>query len=305
MGKNIESLLMRLRKPQGPTEVILDTDTFNEIDDRYALAFLVKAGNKLQLRGIHAAPFSNQNSTGPSDGMEKSYNEIFNMLSLLNRNDLTGVVKRGSLQYLPSETDPVDSPAARHLVELAMGYTESRPLYVIAIGAITNVASALILQPEIKDRIVIIWLGGHALDWPDTKEFNMAQDVAAARVVFGCGVAVVQLPCMGVASAFVASGPELDFWLRGKNELCDYLVDRTARAAIQDSGIPTWTRTIWDVTAVAWLLEGDYMLDRLEHIPIPQYDHHYSFDPSRHFYRYVYHIDRDKLFGALVENLVS
>jgi inosine-uridine nucleoside N-ribohydrolase len=285
--------------------VILDTDTFNEIDDQYALAFLVKSGDKLRIRGIHAAPFFNENSSGPGEGMEKSYDEIFRVLALLKRDDLKGLVKKGSPRYLPSETEPVDSPAARHLAELAMGYTEDRPLYVIAIGAITNAASALLLQPAIKDRIVIVWLGGHALDWPDTKEFNMAQDVAAARVVFNSGAAVVQLPCMGVVSAFTVSGPELEYWLRGKNELCDYLVDVTTKAALRDSGLSAWTRAIWDVTAVAWLLEGGYMLDRLEHIPIPQYDHHYSFDPTRHFYRYVYHINRDRLFGALCEKLAE
>jgi hypothetical protein len=45
------------------------------------------------------------------------------------------------------------------------------------------------------------------------------------------------------------------------------------------------------------------MADRLEHIPIPQYDHRYSFDPTRHFYRYIYHINRDKLFEALFAKL--
>ncbi|GHV62016.1 hypothetical protein AGMMS49587_07680 [Spirochaetia bacterium] len=40
-----------------------------------------------------------------------------------------------------------------------MHYSEDNPLYVIAIGTITNVASALLIKPEIKDRIVIIWLG--------------------------------------------------------------------------------------------------------------------------------------------------
>jgi inosine-uridine nucleoside N-ribohydrolase len=133
----------------------------------------------------------------------------------------------------------------------------------------------------------------------------MAQDVAAARVVFDSGAAVVQLPCMGVVSAFAAGGPELEYWLRGRNELCNYLVDYTAKSAVKDGGLPNWTRAIWDVTAVAWLLDGDYMLDRLEHIPIPQYDHHYSFDPNRHFYRYVYHINRDKLFNALFEALAK
>jgi hypothetical protein len=298
-------LLKRLQKPSGPVDVVIDTDTYNEIDDQFALAFLIKSEEKLRLKGIYAAPFYNQNSSSPGDGMEKSYNEIFNVLSLMKRDDLKPLVRRGSLNYLPSETEPVDSPAAQALAELAMTYSEDRPLYVIAIGAITNVASALLLQPEIRDRIVIVWLGGQALDWPDNKEFNLFQDVASARVVFGCGAALVQLPCMGVVSAFATSGPELEYWLRGKNELCNYLVDYTTKSALKDGGLPNWTRAIWDVTTIGWFLEGDYMLDRLEHSPIPEYDHHYAFDKRRHFIRYVYHINRDKLFEALFKKLAE
>jgi inosine-uridine nucleoside N-ribohydrolase len=300
-----EGLLRRLEKPAGPVDVVIDTDTYNEIDDQFALAFLIKSEEELRLKGIYAAPFFNRNSASPGDGMEKSYNEIFNVLALMKRDDLKPLVQKGSVDYLPSEKDPVDSPAARALVELAMRYTEDRPLYVLAIGAITNVASAILLKPEIVNRIVIVWLGGQALHWPDNREFNLFQDVAAARIVFGCGAALVQLPCMGVVSAFAASGPELEYWLRGKNELCDSLVDVTTKAANHDSGIPTWTRAIWDVTTVGWLLEGEFMLDRLEHSPIPEYDHHWSFDPTRHFFRYVYHIHRDNLFKALFEKLAE
>lgn len=61
-----------------------------------------------------------------------------------------------------------------------MEYTPEKPLYVVAIGAITNVASALLMRPEIKDRMVLVWLGGNSLEWPDNKEFNLFQDVAAA-----------------------------------------------------------------------------------------------------------------------------
>lgn len=66
---------------------------------------------------------------------------------------------------------------------------------------------------------------------------------------------------------------------------------------------PCWTRPIWDVTAVGWLLGERFMLDRLEPSPIFQYDHHYSFDKSRHPMRYVYHIQRDELFADLFEKL--
>jgi inosine-uridine nucleoside N-ribohydrolase len=305
MDQYDEGLFRRLTKPTGPVDVILDTDTYNEIDDQFALSFMVKSPEKFNMRGFYAAPFFNSNSTGPADGMEKSYNEILSLLSLMKRDDLKNIVKRGSEKYLPSETEAVDSPAARGVADLAMGHSPEKPLYVVAIGAITNVASALLIKPEIKDRVVIVWLGGHAREWPDTREFNMAQDVAAARVVFNSGAAVVQLPCMGVVSSFTSSGPELEYWLRGKNKLCDYLVDYTTKSALKDGGLPNWTRVIWDVTAAGWLLDGDYMLDRLEHIPIPQYDHHYSFNPNRHFYRYVYHINRDKLFQRLFDTLAN
>jgi hypothetical protein len=50
-------------------------------------------------------------------------------------------------------------------------------------------------------------------------------------------------------------------------------------------------------------LDGPFMLDRLEHSPIPQYDHHYSFDKTRHIIRYVYYISRDKLFEDLFNKL--
>ena len=296
-------LIRRLEKPKGRVDVVIDTDTYNEIDDQYALSYLIKSDEKLDLKAIYAAPFFNEKSTGPADGMEKSYREIMNVLTLLEREDLKEHVYRGSTEYLPSETEPVISDAAKDLAERAMNNTEEHPLYVVAIAAITNVASALLLNPDIKNRIVLIWLGGNATNWPDNKEFNLYQDVAGARIVFGCGVPLVQLPCMGVVSAFTTSGPELEYHLRGKNKLCDYLVNVTTTEAAACNGGPVWTRPIWDVTAVAWLLDGDFEEDCLIHSPIPEYDNRYAFDNNRHFIKYVYHIKRDKLFADLFAKL--
>lgn len=298
-------LISRLKKPEGKVDVVIDTDTYNEIDDQFALAYLIKSDEKLNLKAIYAAPFFNSKSSGPADGMEKSYQEILRVLTLMEREDLKEVVFRGSTEYMPSEDEPVLSDAAKDLAERAMNYTEENPLYVIAIGAITNVSSALLLKPEIKDRMVLIWLGGNATHWPHNKEFNLYQDVAGARIVFGCEVPLVQLPCMGVVSAFTTSGPELEYHLRGKNKLCDYLVDVTTKEALECYGGSTWTRPIWDVTAVAWLLDGDFMEESLIHSPIPEYDDRYAFDNNRHFIKYVYHIKRDNLFADLFKKLAK
>lgn len=297
-------LLNRLKRPDGKVRMVLDTDTYNEIDDQYALAYALLSGDRLQLEAIYAAPFSNSKAKTPGEGMEKSYDEIHRVLKLMKREELASVVYRGSESYLPDENTPVDSPAARDLISRAMAQPSDEPLYVVAIGAITNVASALLLEPKIAEKIVLVWLGGHELEWPDTREFNMVQDIPAARVAFGCGVPLVQLPCMGVVSAFTTTGPELTHWLKGKNILCDYLCDITHEEAVLCKQGNAWSRALWDVTAVAWLT-GDFMLDRLEHSPIPTMDGHYAFDRRRHLIRYVYHIRRDKLMEDLFTKLAK
>lgn len=296
----MEALLKRLQHPGKIVDVILDTDTYNEIDDQFALAYLLNSPEACNVKAVYAAPFFNENSTGPEDGMERSYDEILHLLTLMKREDMKPHVFKGSRTYLPSETEPVDSDAARDLVERAMNYSPEEPLYVVAIGAITNIASALIMKPEIKDRIVIVWLGGHAKHWPHTREFNMYQDIAAARIIFGCGAALVQLPCMGVVSEFTISEPELEAFFRGKNDLCDYLADHSIEAVRTYTDSPVWTRVIWDVTAVGWLILPEAFESVLTPAMIPEYDGQYGFDETRHFMRYVYHVDRDKLMRDLV-----
>lgn len=299
-----EQRLSMLQAPTGKVDMVLDTDAYNEIDDQFAIAYALTATEKLNLKALYAAPFHNRRSTGPRDGMEKSYAEILQLLTLARREY---PVYRGSETYLPDEQTPVSSPAAQDLAERAMAYTPQHPLYVVAIGAITNVASALLLKPEIADRVVVVWLGGHALEWHDNLEFNIKQDVAAARIVFGSGAPLVMLPCMGVVSGFTTTGPELSHWLQGKNPLCDYLVRQTCEEANRYASGRVWSRVIWDVTAVGWLLNDreQFMLDKLIPTPIPEYDHHYAQDPRRPLCRYVYFVKRDALMGDLFSHLTS
>ena len=302
---NQDTLIKLLTPPRGKVDMVLDTDAYNEIDDQFAISYALKSTDKTDVKALYAAPFHNENSSGPLDGMEKSYDEIKKIIALAGRADLEPNVYRGSGCYLTDEKTPVESPAMRDLIERARGYSTDNPLYVVAIGAITNVASALLLKPEIRDRIVLVWLGGNALHWPDNREFNMYQDIAAGRIVFGCGAALVQLPCAGVVSGFSVSEPEFKDYFLGKNELCDYLAHYAIEEGRRWAQAETWSRVIWDVTAVAWLLDGEFMDDTLLHSPIPQYDDTWTPSNTRHFMRYVYSIHRDVLLKDLVQKLTE
>lgn len=296
-----------LMPPKGQVDVILDTDAFNEIDDQYAIAYLLACGEKLNIKGFCAAPFYiNGRSASPADGMERSYQEILKILKLVERTEFLDKVYRGSLTYLPNENTPVESDSADFMATLADCYSPQKPLYIVAIGAITNVASAILKNPQMVENTVIIWLGGRGLHMPrGVQEFNMQQDIAAARVVMGCGVPVVQLPCTGVVDHFITTGPELNYWLVDKNPLADYLARNTIQEAESYARGKPWSRVIWDVTAVAWLMNDDYrfMHGRLCPSPIPEYDGHYAIDPNRHFITYVYEIYRDALMEELFRRL--
>ncbi len=297
--------IQRLTKPgPGLLDVVLDTDAYNEVDDPFALAYLIRSPERIRLLAVYAAPFLNEKVASPAEGMHKSVEEIERILRLCGQTDGRIPVRRGATAFLPEEETPVASEAAEHLIALAQNQPADRPLYVLSIGAITNVASALLLQPAIAEKIVVVWLGGHAHSWPDTCEFNMFQDYAAARVAFGCGVPFVQLPCLGVVSHLTAGQAELEQYLAGKNDLCTYLYQKVI-AEEAWRGDRLWSRTIWDVAAAAWLIRPESMRDALVHSPIPSYDGHYGHSETRHMIRCLYQLDRDAIFADLFERLAA
>jgi hypothetical protein len=116
----------------------------------------------MTVEAFYAAPFHNKRSNGPGDGMEKSYDEIVRVLDKLGHhsNDL---VFRGATSYLPADLRPPSNPAVDDLIRRALASPEDDPLYVVAIGAITNIAAAILIEPEIIKHIVVVWLGGNAL----------------------------------------------------------------------------------------------------------------------------------------------
>lgn len=299
-----EQKFKNLLVPTDKVDVVLDTDAYNEIDDQFAIAYLLSCKEKLNTKAIYAAPFFNPNSTDAEDGMEKSYNEILKLLSLM---DEKVDVFKGSNTYLENESTPVFSSAAFDLAQRANQYSPEHPLYVVAIGAITNIASAILINPEVAENTVVVWLGGHALHYHDTKEFNLKQDIAAARVVMSSGVPFVQLPCNGVVSEFRISKPELEYWLKGKNKIADYLATNAIKTADSYALGTAWTRCIWDVVAVAWLMndENRFMESRIIPVHMPTYDNYYSERPNDLPIRYVYYINRDFLMTDLINRILQ
>jgi len=289
----------RLQPPQGKIRLVIDSDTYNEIDDQFAISYALLSPEKLEVEAIHAAPFFNERSTDPADGMEKSYQEIFRLLEKINHS-AEGFVFRGSNRYLPDLENPIRSEAALDLVNRAMKSEKGDLLYVVGIAALTNIAAAILIEPAIIDRIVVVWLGGHPLHWHHTREFNLKQDVLAARLIFDCGVPLVQIPCLGVASHLLTSLPEIERHVEAKGAIGDYLA-ATFQACSSDHF--AFSRPIWDISAVAWLVNDNWVPTEIVHSPILTDQLTWSFDRRRHFIRSAFFVKRDPIFRDLFKKL--
>lgn len=290
----------RLAPAKHIAHMVLDTDTYNEVDDQFALAYGLLATDCVSLDAVYAAPFHNNRSVGPEDGMLKSYDEIHRVIERI-KTVPKDFVFHGSRQWLKDADGPVDSPAARDLIDKALKSVDE-PLYVLSIGAPTNVASAILMEPEIIKHIVLVWLGGHPHEWPQTREFNLFQDLASSQVLFNSGVPMVQIPCVNVAEHLRVSLPFLHEYLQGKSAIGDYLTDIVDHYTNDPF---CWSKVIWDISTVAWMVNHTWFATKLVPAPTLNADFTYSQNYTRHLMRVATHLNRDAIFRDLFTRMAN
>lgn len=295
------NLKRMLELPSGKIPVVIDSDTYNEIDDQYAVGYAILSPERMDIEAIYAAPYLNDRSTNPADGMEKSYDEILRLLKLL-RHDAKGKVFRGSDRFFAKDRKPVESPAALDLIDRAMK-PRSTPLYVLTLGCPVNVSSAILMEPKIKEKIVVVWLGGTTHDWPSAREFNLYQDVYASQVLFDSGVPLVQIPTKNVSEHLRTTAPEAELWLKGKSPLCDYLYEEFLDYyKVHTKGKPQpypWSKVIWDISVVAWVVNPEWVPSALVPSPILTDDLRWEKRAGRPMIRVATDVHRDPVFYDL------
>lgn len=346
-----------LRNPTGRVRCVIDTDTRNEIDDQFALAWALLSQDALNIEAIYAAPYSFRNrldelrkansirsgtetaigkgfellhrysaqlnrlhdkgidisddrQIDPQDvtmvtagvGMEKSYQEILLVCEKMGIN-FADKVYRGSDRYLKSYDTPVQSDAVDHLIETAKTASPDDPLQVVAIGAPTNVASALLLAPEIIRNIVVSWTAGYPTSVMGMfqESFNMEQDMLSSQLLFDSGVPLVYLPGFHVGAQLSLSLPEMETWVKGKGEIGDYLYwlfmnnPHYPFQGMDDYFGRTWV--IWDLINFAWLMNPDWVPTFMTDAPYLTNDQKWlRKDEARHPMREALDINRDAIY---------
>ena len=168
--------------------VIVNTDAKNEADDQYAIVHAVLTPS-FDLHGIIPAHYGTRKT---ATSMQESHDETVKLLRLMGLEGDVHVAD-GASGAIAEESTPVDSPGAQLIIAEAM-QDDPRPLYIAFYGPLTDMASALLLEPRIAERNVrVIWIGGGP--WPSGGgEYNLSNDIHAANVVMKSRVELWQVP---------------------------------------------------------------------------------------------------------------
>lgn len=287
---------MNLLKSTKKINVILDTDTYNECDDQFALAYMIKSQDIFNIEAITIAPFSHKiKNVNSKDSQDLSYNEVLKVCKWLNFDTLNKVFK-GSTDYLQNGYDK-NNQAIDKIIEVAL---KNEKTYIMSIGAITNIALAIKKEPKIINKIEVIWLGGHSLLQNNNLEYNFKQDIEAVRFVFSSKVKLTIIPCKNVASNLKTSIYELNHYLKNKNELCNYLIDRFYNDGYH--GVQE-RRVIWDISVIAYMINKEWFTYEDISCPNINEDTSYETTTNNHKITMVNYIDVDKVYSDLFKKL--
>ncbi|MGN0973793.1 MAG: nucleoside hydrolase [Bacilli bacterium] len=279
-------------------KVILDTDMYNEVDDQFALTYLMKSLDVFDLEAITIAPFLKSgyaNTETIEEGTEKSYETTLNILDMLNKTEYKEKVYKGATKYFNDSKET--NEAVEKIIEIA---NKNNKTTILAIGAITNVALAIEKSPEIVNKIKVVWLGGNSFLTKDNSEFNFRQDIKAVQKVFDSKVELVVIPCRNVAANLSTTIYELKHYLSENTKLNKYLCEEFIKCKKSFMKEPAdeigSSKTLWDLSAIAYEINADWFKSEMISCPIVLDNGLYEQTTDRHQVIFVNDLYRNKIY---------
>ena len=276
--------------------LIIDSDAGTEIDDLYAIALAVASPDRFDIEGFVATHFAamTRGAAGPQS-IEKSYEAIIQVLEVAASGGRYRIARGAHpMQYAgwPSEGDGVD-----FIIERAHAGSPERPLWVVAIGAATNIASAISKDPSIAGKVRFVFHARSPETWPERSvQYNVKGDVTAARTLLESPAPLVWFDTgTNLCRSFnrtaetVATCGKLGAYLHDFRRRREYFM--------RDN------KGFFDLADIAWMLKPE--LCREEVVPAPTMDHHMFFDHGRvHGCMHrVHEIDNDPTWDLLCQKL--
>lgn len=221
-------------------QIIVDADTGNEVDDLYALVRVLLEPS-LEVTALNATHWQTSHWSIPNS-MENSHR--LNQ-QLLGEMGIQVKTLRGAAARMYDWGDRAQHSAAAY--EIIAQAKENEELTIIVLGALTNVASAVFIEPTIASKLKVYWLGT-TMDF-ETKvlkrnDFNPLMDPFALDYLLDSATQMHIIP-VNVAAAMKIDFDEMEDKI-GSHFLGQYLQRRWEDHIDADRQ----SRTLWDLALI-------------------------------------------------------
>ncbi len=272
--------------------VIIDSDTGTEIDDVWAIGLALLSPERFKIEGFVGANYDNNNSSAGPQSVEDSARLIETILEKAGLKG-TGPVKRGS-QPMRYDFEPSESDGVNFIIEKAMASPVDDPLWIIGLGAATDIASAYLKEPRIAEHIRVFW--HFRTDWPKRcTNYNVFGDVHAARLVFHSDMPFV---LFDTGSKLFCPMEESAPWI-GYSPFAKFLHEYRLKVV----WFQTPTKGFFDLGDIAALVNPDIASWEVVDCPEVTADLNYQFKGTKGKILRCGDIDRDKCFALFEEKL--
>ncbi len=236
--------------------IVIDSDIANELDDPFAIAHALLAPEVYRVEAITLAPFRREGLSA-ADSIRLSRELGQETLDAIGAQ--VPMIDGG--EFLASGTEPSESEAVDYLLEASQ-----EPLLILGIGACTNIASAILRDPEFQDRVEVWWLGGHSGEL-SAWEYNLNGDVHASRVLLESRVPLTVFPAWGVTSNLLVSLAALERDIEPTGRLGAFLTGLIREHQQDHFG---YEKELWDVAVMAYGINPEWF--RWTDLPRPTFD---------------------------------
>lgn len=217
--------------------IAVDCDAGADGDDQFALAYALTSPDKVKVLAVFSAPYND-----PAEAVAAGKAECMEIIDAAG----TGTpVYEGSRRFIRESREPIESETAEKLRDIVL--VSEEPVYAVITGCCTNIASALALYPEIREKLIVVWLALDDLEGRhNTGEYNYHNDIEAGKMLFELAENMV-LVCAGrVVAPYRRSNDEIDRLFSAPRPLPSWL--RRRFREIQ------WAQGLWDLCAESLLI---------------------------------------------------
>lgn len=272
--------------------VVLTTDCGCEVDDQFAIAYLMKSPD-VDLKGIVTT-----HAPGLKPPASETTAECARQMAKLAGSRVP--VFAGSPVALPKRPAPLMNEGVQFILDIARGYSKDNRLALLSIGAATDVASALLADPALVNRIEVIAMA--FTSWPDgAKEYNVQNDVAAWQVILDSNVPLTIGSGAVTRKYLLFDAPTVRAMTEGSGEIGEYLYKLFADWVKKEHGEGPGRWILWDVVTPAYL----FGLAKATEVKRPILNDNLTFThtPTSRTIRWIETIDRDKVISQFRKNL--